>query len=295
MLKRILLIAFMLLSAFYTNAQSIIVEDFTNFYRLLLEDNTTHKYIFLDSFIEGETGRSIYARMEKVLSDYYGGRKLSYDPKILISSLERYAIGRRAWNNVLNLENGYSAVTADGKLWGVINIHGEITVPLQYGEVTHYNPSQKKLSMTKPGAQCGLLSYDGEILSEFKYNNVRIISGNSIAQFNDGDMVLLSSEGKEVSEKYYDIEDYYFDDGAGKSYVVLTARDKKKNHGVIDSKGNVIIPIKYRNSCVNDGRQFGKPERVYMYWCGLRSENGTLVQDYYDVRNLELVYTGLYE
>lgn len=283
-------------------AQEISVVDISSYHYYRNGEEKKEKLVFLESFMQGKKGEELLTRYSKVMEELFMKKPLSYNPEILLENLKKYAIGRRTWADVNYLGDGYIAVSDGNKSWGLMKIDGSFTIPLgNISGICSIKSEKRIMSVWNKDSNCGIMTFDGEVISPFKYDNIQVWhDGFAIAQFGDtGDMVLLTPEDghiyKEVSDIYYSIETYNFKDADGKRYTILTVRDSKKTTGAIDIHGNVIIPIKYMSAAVADGRDFGRPEHVYMYWRGLKKENGKMLEDYYYVPSLKLVYTGDYK
>lgn len=262
-------------------AQDIEVIDFSEQFRIF-DKKAKHKYVFLESFLESDAFETAYNKIDP------------YDPTSIFDIFNKYGIGQRSWYDALELGNGYAAVSPDGKLWGVMNNKGEIKIPIKYGEIVSYNPKLKRLAIKNAVGKCGVMTYEGEAVSEFKYSSARVVSYYSIATYGPSKMVLLSTDGKEISAFYSDMDTFTFKDENGKSYTTINVKDAKRMTGAINSEGKVTIPLKYTRAWVSNGKDFGKPENVRIYWCGIRKENGKEIVDYYDVRNFEIVHTAPY-
>lgn len=300
--KRLLAAIILLVSCLSLRAQEVSILDISNFNYYRTGDEKKEKLVFLQSFMEGRKGEELLTRYAILTDEMFWKKSLSYDPDIVLENLKKYAIGRRSWADVDVLEDGWIAVSDGEKSWGVMTVDGKFTIPLgNISGICSINRENKLMAVWNRNSDCGMMTFDGKAISDFKYDNIQTWhDGFALAQFGDtGDMVLLTPEDgtvyKEVSEIYYDIDTYSFEGADGRRYTILTVRDGNKTTGAIDIHGNVIIPLKYMSAAVADGRDFGRPERVFMYWRGLRKENGKLVVDYYYAPSLKLVYTGDYE
>jgi len=156
------------------------------------------------------------------------------DLKIMVNEKGKVGFADSQGNEVIKckydgaypFENGYAIVGKSDK-YGIIDASGEIVLPLKYDKISKWND----LYLIKNGKDLGLASTSGEIVLKPDYT--------VITPTNCYGKALIAKGGKaaQMDKKTY-------------------MRDAK--YGVIDSKGNILIPAEYKGlwEFSADGKDF---------------------------------------
>lgn len=255
--------------------------------------------VLLTSFLEGKRGSELARKVEEMGDAYIHRQPLPHDPKAVYDELKKYSIGRRAWYEAKDLGNGYIAVATKYNSWGVIKVTGEFTIPLgTFTDWCSIDRDHRILSAWKPGEKCGIFTYEGKEISEFKYKSIQVSQLDNLAIALDHDYkneLLAPDENgffRPISAQYtYMRNGLSFVDEEDNSYTVINVGDGEGHWGALNTQGKLAIPIIYTDFDRSDGRKFGRPAYVYMYWRGLREEGGKKYYDYYYARSFKLVHT----
>jgi len=143
--------------------------------------------------------------------------------------------------------------------WGLINTRGEWVVEPVYNSIDAPNFGYRRVT---DGNKYGLLTLDGKVALPLEYDNIRLASDDC------GFILIKDGIAKEVDEDLqmtvpfvYDnlsaitdgTSDYEYNDASNTQPVKYWRYDIGEKSGVIDSKGNVIIPAIYHDvSLIND-------------------------------------------
>ena len=206
----------------------------------------------IEKFYDFSEGLAIY-RQDKLIGFINNNGKVIVEPKFV---------------KAFAFLNGYSKVRVGDK-WGLIDKTGSYFVKPEYDGVSKvYNTN--KVVTAKKGEQNGLI-----INGEFKViegaEKIWDFSLNSdLTYAKKGDKIgYINSRGEWVIQPKYD-KARAFRNGLAPVYM-------NKNWGYIDNKGEIIIPIQYRDAEIfsNDGLAPVKSEK---FW-GFMDKTGKLVID----------------
>lgn len=111
-------------------------------------------------------------------------------------------------------QNGYAIVSKSDK-FGIINTAGEVVLPIKYEKISNWND----LFMIKSGKNYGLASADGQIVLKPEYS--------FISPSNCYGKAVIAKGGKATQKD----QKTYMQDG---------------KHGIIDAKGNILIPAEHK-------------------------------------------------
>lgn len=153
---------------------------------------------------------------------------------------EVLAITDPSW--VLPFQFGFAKVKNDQMQYGVVNLKGQLVVPVEYEQVTLLSP---KLVQVEKEGQLGFYNTKGKKLTKLMYQEVDTLNNGFVKVMEKGKYGLLNKEGIEVvAPKYVQIDD--FEEG-------LAAVKRNDKWGYIDEKGKEVIPVKYKfaNSFIN--------------------------------------------
>lgn len=285
-----------------SNAQDVLIEDLSILHEMIEGRTIRARYIFLENFLCGEKGLALYEKTAQIIDEHIQKNPLSYDPQKILDEFRKYAIGRRSWLDAKDLGDGYFAVR-NRNGWGVMRLDGSFVMPLgSFQDYCSINREKKLFSAWKQGDNtCGIFTYDGQEVSEFKYSHVMASrDGFAIATLASGcEQVLLIPEGsgqdlfyKTVSDPYYAIRLIECYDENDNYYPIFSVMETDPlRFGVIDRNGKLVIPMKYNLMDRTTGRKFGHDPDFFMYLRARRSEGEKEYYDYFYVKSMKLVYT----
>lgn len=130
------------------------------------------------------------------------------------------------------------------KLWGIIDKTGKEIVPCQYEAVKQ--PSYHELGWIKHKEKWALINQKGEILSPFKYDELKYIGSTDLLQTTV--YVANSEGGRDIRHNYLDtlgneifpIPDY----GGDRLFLEgVLAVEKDDKWGFVNEKGELVVPI----------------------------------------------------
>jgi hypothetical protein len=178
---------------------------------------------------------------------------------------------------------GLAAVKSKGK-WGFIDKSGNTVIPFQYSECKYF---AKGLAPVAINQKWGYTDGSGKMVISAMYSDANVFTGElSGVQFNEDKWAVINTAGKLLTGFKYDNVHYNYMDQQSDLIGVSIYNDKQIRHynGVVDSKGNEIIPLQYRSvEIYKDGlirlENFDKN-------CGLVNRKGKTV--------LPMVYKGIY-
>ena len=157
------------------------------------------------------------------------------------------------------LDNNYIVVVTVGKKFGVIGIDGRIVVPCVYDGIgtsfgnekiyaDYYNGQFIAASMD--GEKCGVVDLEQNIIVPFEYSSIKMVD-------EDEDLLIVKKDGKYgvMTLGKYVLVDLEYDHISQFKNGVAIARKGKKT-GVIDIRGNIIVPFKYDE--INNSDKVGR-------------------------------------
>ena len=152
--------------------------------------------------------------------------------------------------------------TLDNK-WGLINTRGEWVVEPVYNSIDAPHFGYRRVTDCN---KYGLLTLDGKVALPLEYDNIRLSSDDR------GFILIKAGLAKEVDKDLQTIVPFVYDnlsaitddtynsdeeyDASNTQPVRYWRYDIGENSGVIDSKGNVIIPAIYYNVSLINGNMF---------------------------------------
>lgn len=294
-------ICFMMAFPAKMTAQDVAVVDLSLLHEMIEGREVRARYIFLESFAYGEKGMELFDRADRLAKEYVLKKPLSDDPQKILDEFRKRAIGRRSWLEVNVLGKGYYAVRNKSG-WGVMRVDGSFVMQLgSFEDIGGHNDELMVFAAWKPGKnRCGIVSYDGQELSDFIYSHVNPTNpGYAVATLASGDQqVLLIPEGsganlfyKPVCEPYYVINHIDCYDENDVYYPIFYVMDADLCYGVIDRSGKLVIPMIYNRMDRSTGRKFGHDPDHFMYLRARRSEGSKDYYDYFYAKSLKLVHT----
>lgn len=199
----------------------------------------------------------------KLVSKKYDDIRFSYFKSILIAEKDNKEIlldlnGKEIgqWYDKIFSTSGAEIFTVQlGNLWGIADISGNIKIPLKYQSL-ELNYGTKKIS-AKLNNQWGIINSDDTVLVDFNYDFVKPDFEEYIVQRNSK-KGLLNSKNQLLVE-------YIYDDISGTSEKLYSTGKYRQvrmgdNIGIIDSTGQLIIPIEYNN--LNFFKDFKYDKRI---------------------------------
>ena len=206
-------------------------------------------YTYAGKFIDGV---SLIRRNEKSEGslfgdDYYGF--IDKSGKVVISPI---------YDDVCEFENGFARVRKDDK-WGVMNISGNVIVEIEYDAIL---PFHENLAGAMKNEKWGYIDTSGKLVIELIYDSVGAF-GNGLARVDKrdeessfgryyafidrkGNTIIPFDEDRWWYMSLYDGMDFFPDDWMPMFFSEGVASDKDSTTwGIIDTKGNVIVPFEY--------------------------------------------------
>jgi len=151
-------------------------------------------------------------------------------------------------------KHGMASAWKDSVSHGLINLKGEVIVPMQYEMVQVLTP--QIIAVYKQG-QYGFYNASGKKLTKLEYRGHDILKNGFVAVEKKGKWGVLNKAGEViVKPKYDDIDDY-------QEGLAIVERKEKK--GFIDEAGKEVVPVKYddvdkflngRSSVTLKGKEF---------------------------------------
>lgn len=149
-------------------------------------------------------------------------------------------IAPKGYDTAGSFSRGMASVRLNGK-WGLINLKGEIVIPLLYDRELYCFDGLVSVCLNK---KVGLLDTTGKVVTPIKYDDLGgiLFIYNEFAQVAlNGKWGLINKTGAEFISPKYDFITAY---GIGTYFVRLNGKC-----GVIDKNGTEIIEIKYEEKC----------------------------------------------
>lgn len=136
-----------------------------------------------------------------------------------------------------------SVVVSSGyqkKLYGLLDSNYKEILTPKYGFLKHLDGGLFKASSAKESKLFGIIDDKGNVLFEFKYDDVFVISKDIIALKKLGKWSLINRKGFSLNSSEYD--------GLAKLRSKRALVIKNGKYGFIDEKGKEVIPCKYDNA-----------------------------------------------
>ncbi len=124
-----------------------------------------------------------------------------------------------------------------GELWGYIDKDNKIIIPFLFSEAESF---EKEYAVVQKAGYYGVINKQGKTCIEFKYRKIQILPDGKHAigqNQNQKEVIINIATHKIISKEYNTI----IPDEKGK-YFVVSLNEKM---GIADSKGRLILPIKY--------------------------------------------------
>ena len=122
--------------------------------------------------------------------------------------------------------------------YGIMDKNGNVIIPAEYDKVNCFY-ADDYVQVEKDG-KTGIINSKNEPVFEFgKYGYIEKVDENTFIAGKDGKFALVSTDGKPITDFIYESLD-------AKEGVCISAK-KDGKYGVLDFKGNVILPIENDN------------------------------------------------
>lgn len=146
---------------------------------------------------------------------------------------------------------------------GYLNYDGELVIPCQYYSENDFSDGRCLVQMEYKG-KCGFIDTEGKLVVPFKYDDAKDFHGGFASVCVDGLWGIIDKEGNEVIApkfKYIDnyLRVYSSSSGGGntstgiKIYEGIFFAKNNDKYGIVDAKGNEILPCTYDEFKVYDG------------------------------------------
>ncbi len=150
-----------------------------------------------------------------------------------------------------NFSEGLAAVRLNNKIGFITTAH-KLKIPFMYDEVKKFKEARCAVKLYN---KWGFINEDGAQVVPFKYSDVSY-SGfcgglTGVEQFDK--MAVINASGKELTAfKYKDVESSYFNTTLNIIKVGSIGASGEWVYGVVDNKGNEIIPLQYSEIKIYD-------------------------------------------
>lgn len=171
--------------------------------------------------------------------------------KFIVSKYKKYGVIDALGNNIIPITydciefKGNNFILKLGKKYGVFNTKGEKIIDFIFDTITSTDNNNFIVSkdISKNKTTFGLINSNGEGLFDAIYASILEINATTFKVTLGGFSYLISDKETIISQKYESIDPLDFN-SISKNTLLVKSKNKS---GIINSKGELIIPLIYEN------------------------------------------------